>query len=145
MDFGIRYNDNSIMRRKEFGTVFFSFNENGSTFYSYLIPVIGDEGGVILPHLAPLGTTLEGEGHTHGYGFDYETFSTTDLSAYRYAFLCTPTGSLYQYDARNYSYGVITRDLPNMSNFMYYNWSEPDHGYSTSWKRILMQLFGNNF
>jgi len=139
MDFGLRYNDNSISRNKEFGTVIYSFEENGVIFYSYMVPIVGASENVFIPLGAPWLTTFLGFAHTHSLGS--EDFSELDLyNTVYYNFLCTPSGALYRYSARDQSTLVITRDLPNFSNFQNYQWDERDYGQLNFWKQILWRF-----
>lgn len=140
MDFGIRYNDNSISRALEFGTAFYSFTESGVTYHSYVLPIVGFASDVSVPLGSPWGTTFEGVGHTHGYGTGFEEFSDIDKSTPYYNYLCTPNGALYRYDARTRSITVITRDLPNMNNFQNYQWNEMDQGRLNFWKLLLWRF-----
>jgi RHS repeat-associated protein len=144
MDFGIRYNDNSISRGLEFGTVFYSGKRKGVSYYSYNIPIVGGPSTVEIPlHGNPWFTKFEGVGHTHGFGFgdEDEVFSDLDMSTPYYNYLCTPNGALYRYDARNGSTSVITRDLPNMNNYLLYQWNESDYGILTTFWRLLQWKF----
>ena len=135
MDFGVRYNDNSIRKDCEYGTIFYSYQEDGKLFYSYTPPIVGYKDHVSFANISPLGTDFVGVGHTHGRGYGYESFSEEDKQNCVYVnYLCTPEGSLYLYDARSNSTTVINRNLPNMNTYKNYPGGETDNGYYRLWK-----------
>jgi RHS repeat-associated protein len=125
MDFGIRYNDNSIRDNREFATAFYKYNKNGVTCYSYTTPVYGPlcngpDGTVNIPyHRGQVGW-----GHTHGpLSEGSSTFSPADFNVKNrggIAYLCNPSGALYRY---NYSTGLVdcvVRGLPSYLDFNKY-------------------------
>jgi len=135
MDFGIRYNDNSIRKDCEFGTIFYSYEEDGKLYYSYTAPIVGYKDHVPIPNISPWGTEFVGVGHTHSRGYGYESFSPEDIQNTVYVnYLCTPEGSLYLYDARSTKTTVINRNLPNMNTYKNYPSGETDNGYYRLWK-----------
>jgi hypothetical protein len=101
-DWGMMYNDNSIVLGREFASTLY---ENGFG-YSYSVPRVGLMNSSI-PSPAPLWAKAVGDIHSHS-SFDHETneyFSHKDVAEALErgpnwtSYITTPLGALYMYDA----------------------------------------------
>ena len=141
IDFGLTYNDNSIRENKEYASVFyFVINENNEIGFSYNIPNIGTERGVLMPP-APSGYLPAAKIHTHAafsplyrnneFSGIYIEGTDTKLSPEQIvqrlanddtgnanreqmdSFIVTPNGSLQRYDFRTGKISIISKDMPS--------------------------------
>ena len=121
IDFSLLYNDNSIAKSKEYGTVIIKVEKNGKEFYTYVKPTVGYEGSV---YAFGLGLSNEGDAqvvskaHTHSsYSSNYENneFSDSDIKN-GYHYVATPNGSLLKYDANSKKTHVLSTKIPSDPN-----------------------------
>jgi hypothetical protein len=117
-DFALLYNDNSIEKGKEYGTVIVEIQKNDNTFYTYLKPTKGSEASV---YAMGLGLSNEGDAktvakaHTHGQylpGYKNNEFSEADIEN-GYHYVATPNGSLLKYDSGSKQTNILSTNIPS--------------------------------
>jgi RHS repeat-associated protein len=124
-DFGMLYNDNSIVEKREYGaTIYKATDENGKTYYSYSVPNAA-KGSEVTVSKAPEGTTPVADIHSHGnsYGSDPgvmaadNNFSGKDKRVNKLegldGYLTTPDGSLKKHDHKTGKESLISNDMPS--------------------------------
>jgi RHS repeat-associated protein len=118
-DFGKSYNDNSIVNKREYGTVIIRVKKHGEVFYTYTKPVKGFNGSVLPPN--PLFRKKVAYAHTHSEGDGEGSYNHFSVGDYEYAdskkkpfYVATPDGSLLKYDPnKSYKNGENQHDVIN--------------------------------
>ena len=122
IDWGKKYNDNSIKDGKEYGSTIYKFKEKGKTYYSYSIPNRAS-GARVTVSKAPKGTTPVADIHSHGNawgegveysdnnfsGHDKDDNDNKKINGY----LTTPNGSLKEYNYRTGKERVVNTNMPS--------------------------------
>jgi RHS repeat-associated protein len=122
-DFGMLYNDNSIVEKREYGaTIYKETDETGNAFYTYSVPNAAN-GASVEVSKAPEGTTSVADVHSHGNSWGKDvSYSDNNFSGQDKAgndkqkidgYLTTPDGSLKKYDHTSGKESVISTDLPS--------------------------------
>jgi RHS repeat-associated protein len=123
-DFGMSYNDNSIVEKREYGSTIYKVEKDGKTFYTYSVPNAAGEGGSSVEvSKNPDGTTVVADIHSHGnsWGKDVaysdNNFSGTDkasnVAKKMDGYLTTPDGSLKKFDYKTGKESVVSTDMPS--------------------------------
>ncbi|ANH83184.1 hypothetical protein A8C56_21335 [Niabella ginsenosidivorans] len=123
LDFAKLYNDNSIIKGKEFATYIVEIKAGKQVFYTYLKPSEGSEAS---SKPEGLGRSNEGDAtivaraHTHGsYDSQYENnvFSTTDIDNAQLqgvdSYVATPNGTLQKFKKSTGAISVISTAIPS--------------------------------
>jgi hypothetical protein len=127
LDWGMRYNDNSIMARKEFASIIYEVQVNSVKYYSYTKPRIGS---ALFSNRSRSGVRFKdvGDIHSHGEFLDPsdENFSPDDIRGINksgwVAYLTTPTGALYKYGISD----PLNKNLPSDMQAGNLRWNNND-------------------
>ena len=130
IDWGKKYNDNSIKDGREYVSTIYRFKKNGKTYYSYTTPKKGSGGTrAAIPLPAPKGTTAVARIHSHGNSWGENpgvvaadnNFSTNDKWVYYNnnvdGYVTTPNGSLKKYDYRTTKVTVVSTNMPSDTKY----------------------------
>lgn len=126
LDFGMLYNDNSIVEKREYGaTIYRAVDENGKVYFSYSVPNAA-KGTSVQVSSAPDGTTPVADVHAHGNSWGKavansdNNFSPQDKAGNDKqkidGFVTTPNGSLKKYDHKTKEESVVSTNLPSDPN-----------------------------
>ena len=142
-DFGLIYNNNSIIKNREYASSIFVIYKDGQKGYTYTVPSKGTMGSSNAS-LPPLGIEPVAWIHTHGAAVDedgishnYNRFTGDDFNMtaeelrnetiitednadiaisnvnHQIAYLASPNGSLQKYDPNTGEVSTISTDLPS--------------------------------
>ena len=129
IDWGKKYNDNSIKDGREYGSTIYRYKENGKFYYSYTTPKKGTGTRAATPLPAPNGTTAVARIHVHGSSWGEDpgivasdnNFSTDDKWVYYNnkvdGYVSTPNGSLKKYNYKTTKVSVISTDMPSDTKY----------------------------
>jgi RHS repeat-associated protein len=127
-DFGLLYNDNSIVERVEYGAFIYKIRRNGQIFYTYNVPTKGKvrAGNVnIRRRGVPLYRRIIADVHTHE-DFQGEVENESDFSPKdrrlalrhrnRRSFVIGPDGRMREFNKKEYRSEILFEDLPSDPN-----------------------------
>ncbi len=129
-DWGMKYNDNSIVEKVEYGSTIYKYRKNGRTYYGYSVPNKASESGAtIRVSDAPKGTKPVADIHSHGNSWgEGPYYSDNNFSPYDKdgndsrkidGYLTTPNGSLMEYKFKTKKERPIRTDLPSDPTYPY--------------------------
>jgi hypothetical protein len=116
-DFGKNYNPLSLELNVEFGTRIIEVKQEGETYYTYITPDMGDEGGVNTRETSDKQVAIA---HTHA-AYDPNAYNNEFSPADKiYAksenapsFLISPDGAIRLYDHNTDKTSVKSKDMPS--------------------------------
>ncbi|GEM_PF-2708550 len=116
-DFGKNYNPLSISKNAEFGTRIIEVKEGGITFYTYIVPDIGNDKGVDTRKTDDKQVAIA---HTHG-AYDPKTdnnvFSDADKEYAKDqkvpSYVVTPNGTIQEYNPTTGTTTLMSKDMPS--------------------------------
>lgn len=128
-NFAMTYNDNSIKDKKEYGSVIYKTSDfRGRTMYSYTVPTVAQEDGVIImPDFSKSMIIVAGV-HAHSnysIKYDNDIFSGADKRGAEFtrldAYVSTPKGEFLLYnpqtdESKTYKSKVVATDIPADKN-----------------------------